>query len=496
MDDAAVYNGKTTDLRPKMTEIVHGMAGSAEFASLVVIPRFAAHPADVSGVPRAETLASLLASTRHLPAPDFARIAFHEPSLICFSSGTTGMPKAITHSVGGLMISYFKEGRVHEDLGPTDVGMQYTTTGWIMYVANAGVLLFGARAVFYDGSPFVPDVTVLIRLLGEQRVTKFGTSPRWLWEVASRGLRPRDMADLSALKVVTSTGMVLSEQLFEWFYDEGFPARAQLGNISGGTDIAGCFGVMNTLEPLYVGGTMGPSLGTDARVFDATVADGEAGREVAPGEPGELVATLPFPNIPCRFWNDREPVAAPGSKYHAAYFARFPRVWAHGDFVSTHPATGQMTFLGRADGVLNPSGVRFGSAEVYSVLERRFAGRVADALCVGQRRPGVDVDERVLLFVMMRPGEGGRLDAGLVREIKEAIGRDLSKRHVPKYVFETPEIPVSLCLCFCLSFYLFLCPTPRLFPPSRGLCTSWPFVLVSSFFLFCFPSPLLEVYVY
>lgn len=439
MDDAAVYNGKTVDLRQKMTDIVAGLSGCDAFASLIVIPRYADQPRDVSAVPRAETLANLLSSTSR-PPPDFVRIPFHEPSLICFSSGTTGMPKAITHSVGGLMVSYFKEGRLHEDLGPDSVGMQYTTTGWIMYVANAGLLLFGARSIFYDGSPFIPDVSVLIKVLADQKVTKFGTSPRWLFEVAKNGLAPRDMVDLSNLKVVTSTGMVLSEQLFEWFYDVGFPRQVQLGNISGGTDIAGCFGVMNPLEPLYVGGTMGPSLGTDARVFDATLPDGP-GAEVPHGTPGELVAVQSFPNVPCCFWNDATPVAAPGTKYHSAYFNRFEHVWAHGDFCVVHPATGQLTFLGRADGVLNPSGVRFGSAEIYSVIERRFADRISDSLCVGQRRP-TDQDESVMLFLLMKPGQ--RFGRALVDEVKEAIRKDLSKRHVPKYVFETKEIPVSV----------------------------------------------------
>lgn len=438
MDDVAVYNGKTVDLRQKMTEIVAGLSKCDAFDSLIAIPRFRDQPQDVSAVPNAGTLAGLLSSAT-LPPPDFVRIPFHEPSLICFSSGTTGMPKAITHSVGGLMVSYFKEGRLHEDLGPDDVGMQYTTTGWIMYVANAALLLFGARSVFYDGSPFIPDVGVLIRILAEQKVTKFGTSPRWLFEVAKNGLAPRDMVDLSRLRVVTCTGMVLSEQLFEWFYDVGFPRTVQLGNISGGTDIAGCFGVMNPLEPLYVGGTMGPSLGTDARIFDATLPDGP-GQEVPPGTPGELVAVQSFPNVPCCFWNDKTPPATPGSKYHAAYFGRFEHVWAHGDFCVVHPVTGQLTFLGRADGVLNPSGVRFGSAEVYSVLERRFADRIADSLCVGQRRPR-DQDESVMLFLLMKPGQ--RFDQALVGEVKEAIRKDLSKRHVPKYIFETKEIPVS-----------------------------------------------------
>ncbi|ROW09063.1 hypothetical protein VMCG_02879 [Cytospora schulzeri] len=440
VDDAAVYNGKTVDLRQKMTEIVDGMKECHAFTSLISIPRFA-QPRDITPVPKAETLAHLLASTgAGLPPPDFVRIAFDDPALICFSSGTTGMPKPITHSVGGLMVSYFKEGRLHEDQGPGTVGLQYTTTGWIMYVANAGLLLWGARSVFYDGSPFQPDVTVLIRILAEQGVTKFGTSPRWLFEVAKNGLSPRDMVDLSRLKIVTCTGMVLSEQLFEWFYDKGFPKHTQLGNISGGTDIAGCFGTCNPLEPVYVGGTQGPSLGTDARIYDATLPDGP-GKEVPHGTPGELVATMPFPNMPCRFWNDKEPVATPGSKYHSAYFNRFDKVWAHGDFCSIHPITGNITFMGRADGVLNPSGVRFGSAEIYSVIERHFADKIHDSLCVGQRRPR-DEDESVMLFLLMKPGQ--RFSKELVNEIREAIRKDLSKRHVPKYIFETNEIPTTI----------------------------------------------------
>lgn len=438
VDDAAVYNGKTVDLRQKMTEIVEGLNECTAFDSVISIPRFS-EARDISSVPKAETLASLLASTNK-PPPDFVRIAFHEPSLICFSSGTTGMPKAITHSVGGLLISYAKEGRLHEDFRPSDTGLQYTTTGWIMYVANAAILLFGARSVFYDGSPFIPDVTVLIKILGEQKVTKFGTSPRWMFEVAKNKIRPRELVDLSNLRIVTCTGMVLSDQLYEWFYDEGFPAHVHLANISGGTDIAGCFGMQNPLEPLYVGGTMGPSLGTDVKIFDATLPDGP-GKEVPHGTPGELVATISFPNVPCRFWNDKSPVATPGSKYHSAYFNRFDHVWAHGDFCVIHPVTGQLTFLGRADGVLNPSGVRFGSAEIYGVIERHFADRVQDSLCVGQRRPQ-DQDESVMLFLLMKPGH--RFEPSLLKEIKEAISKDLSKRHVPKYIFETKEIPVSI----------------------------------------------------
>ncbi|KAL1841426.1 hypothetical protein VTJ49DRAFT_7041 [Mycothermus thermophilus] len=449
MDDAAVYNGKTVDLRDKMTEVVAGLRECSNFQGVVSIPRFQ-EPRDVSAVPQASTWASFISAAKDTPRPEFVRIPFHEPMLICYSSGTTGMPKAIVHSVGGILLNSFKEGRLHEGTGPDSVTLQYTTTGWIMYLASIGALFMGGHAILYDGSPFQPDASVLVRLVGGLGVTKLGISPRWMFELSKAGIRPRELADLSRLQIVTSTGMVLSDQLFEWFYDQGFPSHVHLANISGGTDIAGCFGIMNPLEPVYVGGTQGPSLGIHVAVYDPAIPDGEPGREVEHGTPGELVAAKAFPNMPCFFWGDADKsgaphpgvaVAAPGTKYHAAYFARFPHVWAHGDFCVVHPVTGSLTLLGRADGVLNPSGVRFGSAEIYGVMERRFADRVQDSLCVGQRRAR-DADESVMLFVLMRPGHG--FDQKLVNDIKRAIAADLSKRHVPKYVFETPEIPTTV----------------------------------------------------
>lgn len=455
-DDAALYNGKVTDLRDKMAAVARGLrdacgGGEDGFMGVVAIPRFPNDERDVSGVPLVETWDALLHSGgRGKTPPPFTRIAFHDPFLVCYSSGTTGTPKAIVHSIGGLLLNFYKEGVLHEDANASTVALQFTTTGWIMYVATAGALLLGARAVLYDGSPFVPHPRVLVEIVARLGVTKLGASPRWMLELAKAGLAPRDVADLSRLKVVVSTGMVLSDQLFEWFYEKGFPPHVQLANISGGTDIAGCFGAMNPLTPVYLGGTQGMSLGLDVRIFDSLQPDGP-GKEVAPGEPGELVVVNSFPNIPPFFWNDAgDPAvnggksgggAPPGSKYHSSYFARFEHAWAHGDFCAVHPLTGGLYFLGRSDGVLNPSGVRFGSAEIYGVLERRFADRVADSLCVGQRRPG-DADERVVLFLLMR--RGCRFDRRLEAEVREAIARDLSKRHVPKYIFETPEIPTTV----------------------------------------------------
>ena len=219
-----------------MTEVAEGLKGCSEFAGVVSIPRFS-EPKDISRVPRAETLDTFLSRASGSPTPDFVRTPFHEPMLICYSSGTTGTPKAIVHSVGGLLVSYFKEGRLHEGAGPDSVTLQYTTVGWIMYVACVAGLLFGGRPVLYDGSPFQPGPKVLIQVAEEQKVTKIGISPRWMFELAKNNISPREIADLSSLRTVTSTGMVLSDQLFEWFYDKGFPAHVHLGNISGGTDI-------------------------------------------------------------------------------------------------------------------------------------------------------------------------------------------------------------------------------------------------------------------
>lgn len=235
MDDAALYNGKKIDLRQKVTDVVNGMGGCDQFKGMVVMKRWA-KPLDVSAVPRSETFDSYLKAASY-PPPDFVRIGFNDPFLLAFSSGTTGIPKAIVHGVGGVLLNYYKEGRLHHELGPNDVTLQYTTTGWIMYLANVGQLLFGARGVFYDGSPFQPDLTTFIKLVGDQKVTKLGISPRFLFELAKNGISPREITDLSNLQAVTSTGMVLSDQLFEWFYEKGFPAKVHLCNISGGTDI-------------------------------------------------------------------------------------------------------------------------------------------------------------------------------------------------------------------------------------------------------------------
>ncbi|KAF2754038.1 acetoacetyl-CoA synthetase-like protein [Pseudovirgaria hyperparasitica] len=434
IDDWTVYNGKTIDLRPKMKEIVEGMQGVENFEGIISQPRFR-QPADIASVPQTTTLETFLAAAQDNTELTFERVAFRDPFMIVYSSGTTGMPKCIVHSVGGVLLSSLKEGQLHYSYGPDTVKLQFTTTGWIMYLSAVGSLLHSVRLVLYDGSPFQPDLKTFITLVGSQRVTHLGISPRYMAELQKASIVPRTTTDLSNLRLVTSTGMVLSDALFEWFYDTAFPRHVHLCNISGGTDLAGCFGIGNPLTPVYVGGTQGPTLGLQVEVYDQTIPTGKRGTAVEDGVPGELVATTAFPNQPTTFWGQ-----GGHEKYLSSYFQRYPQVWAHGDFIVKHPQTGSITFLGRADGVLNPSGVRFGSAEIYSVIEEHFP-QIQDSICVGQRRPS-DNDESVMLFLLMQPGQ--RFSEELVREVKVKIGSERSKRHVPKWVFETPAIPTTV----------------------------------------------------
>ncbi|KAK5164450.1 uncharacterized protein LTR77_009656 [Saxophila tyrrhenica] len=444
VDDWAVYNGKTIDLRPKMVELEAGMKGVEGLEGLVSMPRWQDRAADISAVPRCETLATFAEAAKGDMTFRFEQIDFNDPFLIVYSSGTTGMPKCIVHAAGAVLINNRKEASLHRDAAATDPSdmctLQYTTTGWIMYMSSCLSLNSGGRCILYDGSPFQPDLTSFIKLWSSQGVTDLGLSPRYFQTLATakpNPIAPREICDLSKLRRVTSTGMVLSDIQFEWFYDTAFPPHVQLANIAGGTDLAACLTGDTLMKPLYVGGTQTPMLGMKVEVYDQTLPGGRGvpGKPLPAGEQGEMVCTRGFPTQPVKFWDDKE------EKYFKAYFERFDNVWAHGDFISVHPTTGQVYLHGRADGVLNPSGVRFGSAEIYNALDNAFGEEVQDSLCVGQRRPQ-DMDESVMLFLLMKPGK--KFTNELVKRVKDVIARDCGRRCVPKFVFETPEIPTTI----------------------------------------------------
>jgi len=449
MDDAAIYNGKHVDLRPKMADVVAGMKDVSEFVGIVTQTRFHDKgPIDISQVPRTETWNNFLSSSDSTELV-FEQCEFSDPFIIVYSSGTTGQPKCIVHCIGGVVLNGNKEARLHCDIDHTSTQLQYTTTGWIMYLGSVQALLAGARMVCYDGSPFLPEATTFIKLLSQEKVTHFGTSPRYFQTLQTSNIVPKRVADLSALKVVTCTGMVLSDALFEWFYDTGYPSSVQLANISGGTDLAGCFGGGCPILPVYTGGCQARSLGMPVSVYDSSIEPTPTellsktpirGRPVSnPTDPGDLCCTAAFPTMPLYFFGD-----STGQQYFNSYFAKYDNVWTHGDFIALSPHTSQILFLGRADGVLNPSGVRFGSAEIYSVIESHFPHLIADSIAVGQRRPQ-DSDERVLLFIQLKhDAPKSAFNAKLIREIKTTIGKELSKRHIPAFVFQTHEIPCTV----------------------------------------------------
>ncbi|KIW06080.1 acetoacetate-CoA ligase [Verruconis gallopava] len=371
-----------------------------------------------------------LATPRKL---SFVQLPFNHPAFIVYSSGTSGSPKCIVHSAGGLLIQAKKDAILHYDIKPRDTVMQYTTTGWIMWVMVLVSLTYGGKVVLYDGSPFIPDELVLLRLVSNLKVNVFGTSAKFLTHLKTKMICPKKTLDLSHLRTVTSTGSPLTADVATWFYKHGFPKHIHLHSTCGGTDLACSLVTGVPTIPLFAGEIQGPSLGmaVDILSMDET----EPVSVAFKGEAGELACLKPFPSQPVFFWGDKENV-----QYKSSYFEKFgAHTWIQGDFVSMNPTTKGFTVHGRSDGVLNPSGVRFGSAEIYNVVQE--FPEVQDSLCVGQRRKDDD-DEHVVLFVQLRSKEN--LSRTLHNKLKESIAKRLSKRHVPKFIFATPEIPYTI----------------------------------------------------
>ena len=316
---------------------------------------------------------------------EFVATPFDHPVYILYSSGTTGPPKGIVHGAGGTLLQHLKEHLLHVDLHRADRLFYFTTCGWMMWNWLVSGLASGATLVLYDGSPMHPDQVALWRLVDEEGITVFGTSARYLAGLAKSGMRPRDTCRLTTLRTILSTGSPLAAETFDAVY-EIVKTDVQLASISGGTDICGCFALGNPLLPVRRGELQCVALGMAVEIFDVH------GNAVPQGK-GELVCTRPFPSQPVGFWADVD-----GEKYRRAYFARFPGVWAHGDYAE-HTPSGGLIIHGRSDAVLNPGGVRIGTAELYRAVAR--VPEVLESLAIGQRWAG---DERIVLFVVLAPG--------------------------------------------------------------------------------------------
>jgi acetoacetyl-CoA synthetase len=415
--DGYRYNSKPIDLQGKLREIASGLP---TLQRIVLVP-FLNPGATTGGLPNAvgyHDYADPVARTI-----EFAQLPFDHPLYILYSSGTTGVPKAIVHGAGGTLLQHLKELMLHSDVKREDRLFYFTTCGWMMWNWQASALALGATLLLYDGSPFHPDGSRLFELAEQERMTIFGTSAKYIDAVKKAGLEPGRQHDLSALKGMLSTGSPLAPESFDFVYRR-IKRDVHLASISGGTDIVSCFVLGNPIAPVWRGEIQTRGLGMAVEVWD------DDGRPVL-RQPGELVCTRPFPSMPIGFWKDPD-----GSRYHAAYFERFPGVWTHGDLIEL-TGHGGIVIYGRSDATLNPGGVRIGTAEIYRQVEQ--IPEVLEALAVGQQWDG---DVRVILFV--RLAERARLDDALGAEIRRRIRNNCTPRHVPTRIIAIGDIPRTM----------------------------------------------------
>jgi len=412
------YKGKVFDVLSRLEKITKGIPS---LEKIIVVP-YMKERLDIKHIPHCVTYDDFISQKKSLEI-QFEQLPSNHPVYIMFSSGTTGKPKCMVQGTCGILINHLKELLLHTDLKREDRIFYISTPSWMMWNWLLSSLAVGATVVLYDGNPLYPDWDALWKLVQDEKITILGCSASYINYLKGVGAKPGKVYNLSSLREISQTGSPLSSQGFEYVYRK-IKKDLHFNSISGGTDINGCFAAGTPIQPVYAGELQGPALGMKVKAYD------EQGNPVVDRE-AELVCEAPSPSMPIYFWNDPD-----GRKYKDAYFDVYPNVWRHGDWIIFHSDTGGITFLGRSDFTLKPSGVRIGPAEIYNVAER--FEEIADSLAAGQDWKG---DQRVILFVKL--AQGFQLTEDLRKKVKRALREEASPRHVPALIFEAPDIPYT-----------------------------------------------------